>query len=253
METLTHSFFVAQFREFYREVVKLKHLALSGSGSIPATPAGEETVSLQAGAHPIWRRIVEVLHGLEKKAGYGGGPCVAEAYKKLQFVMVALADDVFLHLDWPGKASWQANLLESKFFHSASAGERVFQQIERLLEDRHVGCEEMAVVYLMALSLGFRGKYWGVDDHGRLDAYRRDLYALAFHRTPDLLASTPHLFPEAYAHVLEDGRVKKLPNPKKWLVGLAVGGGAFVVLAHGVWLQATEKISHLIQEILTVG
>jgi len=253
METFSHSFFVEQFREFYREVVRLKSRALNESWH-PASPSpGEDVPPTQVGVNPIWQRMVEVLHRLAKNAGYKGSPCVAEAYKELQFVMVALADEVFLHLDWPGQASWQANLLESKFFHSAVGGERVFHKIEQLLDDRHVGCGEMAVVYLMALSLGFRGKYWGVDDHGKLDEYREELYALAFHRKPHLLTSTTHLFPEAYAHVLSEGPIKKLTNPKKWLVGLGAGAAIFVVLAHGVWLHATQRISHVIHEILAVG
>ena len=53
METLTNSFFVSQFREFYREIVTLKHLALTGSGGAPAVPVGEDAVYTHAGGHPI--------------------------------------------------------------------------------------------------------------------------------------------------------------------------------------------------------
>lgn len=250
MGTLSQSFYVKQFQEFYQEIAKFKHLAHMAPRTASSSLSTEDALG---GVPPYWQEVVLTIQELANKAGNKGGPCTSEAYKEFLFLLVALADDVFLHLEWSGKKGWQANLLESKFFHTAVAGERVFQQIERLLETRPVGCAEMAVVYLMALALGFRGKYWGTDDHGKLEEYRRELYALAFHQDPDLTSSSHHVFPEAYTHVLKGGRVKTLPNPHKWLVGLTIGGVTFVILAHGVWLRVTGKISQLVQEILSFG
>lgn len=250
MGSLIHSFYVKQFRELYQDIAKFKHLARMAPHTHSSSLTTEEALG---GIPPYWKEIVLKIQELAKKAGNEGGPCVSEAYKEFQYLLVALADDVFLHVEWAGKRGWQANLLESKFFNTAVAGDRVFQQIERLLETRPVGCADMAVAYLMALALEFRGKYWGKDDQGRLEHYRRELYALAFHQNPELVAISHHLFPEAYTHVLKGGRVKHLPNPKKWVVGLAVGGVVFVILAHGVWFQTTGKISQLVQEILSFG
>ena len=108
---------------------------------------------------------------------------IAEA----QYVMAALADDVFIHLNWEGKHAWTSNLLEAALFGSHTAGEKVFEKLDRLLRDRDPADRSLAAVYLNALSLGFRGKYYGVNDHGRLRRYRNELFAFIFRQPADLV------------------------------------------------------------------
>ncbi len=251
---VTQSFLLAQFQEFYAEIIRLKAAAQTnswqGQTDPEVLPTDDEMTRRQ---HPIWLRLLAHLHQLAQEAGTDGGPCVADAYREAQYAMAALADETFLQLDWTGKDEWRGNLLESKLFQSHVAGERLFEKIDHLLESREPGCGEMAAMYLLALSLGFRGKYWGIDDHGQIARYRRELFALVFRRNPDLLHESKHLFPEAYRHTLDQSRAKKLPNPKGWAMGLVACVFGFVLVAHGVWWYVTADIDHLVRQILAIG
>ncbi len=251
---VSQSFLLAQFQDFYSEVIRLKGLALTDSWKDELNSEGLlDKSEMTGGRHPIWLRLLSQLHQLAQQAGTDGGPCVVEVYREAQYAMAALADETFLQLEWSGKEEWRANLLESKLFQSHVAGGRIFDRIDQLLETREPGCGEMAALYLLVLSLGFRGQYWGVDDQGQIARYRRELFALVFRRNPNLLQESKHLFPEAYRHTLDQSRAKKLPNPKRWAVALVVCVCGFVLITHGVWWYVTTDLDQLVRQILAVG
>ena len=75
--------------------------------------------------------------------------------------MAAVADEVLLHGPaWPGQEAWPATLLEEALYGSRIAGERIFRTAHDLVESqpRRSG---VAVSILLALMLGFRGRYHG--------------------------------------------------------------------------------------------
>ena len=61
------------------------------------------------------------------------GPLGAEFHREAVYVMAALTDEMFLHLDWEGVDFWLGHLFEARFFHSNLAGEQFFLRIEQLL------------------------------------------------------------------------------------------------------------------------
>ncbi|HYE89568.1 MAG TPA: hypothetical protein VEA38_01055, partial [Terriglobales bacterium] len=96
------SFLLAQFREFYREVIRLKQSVQGGTwhaAPAPApdgpAPAGETP---QVGAR-IWQRLVSILETQALTAGRSTGAYGAELYRDAQYVMAALADEVFLNTE----------------------------------------------------------------------------------------------------------------------------------------------------------
>ena len=321
------TFLLAPFREFYREVIRLKRMVGTGAWVTPPAQAGAEdpTQDVQtaagtwvyfpdvipepedefdpapqagargahraagqtpfapppreAGAHGngspqpsaggtnealapsdharvssfVWQRLITLFERQEAHAWRYGGTYGAEFYKEAQYVMVALADEIFLNTEWEGRSYWVSNLLETKIFQTHAAGELFFQKLERLLLDRDPVYRDLGAVYLMALSLGFRGKYrGGPDDAARLLDYRRQLFEFVFRRKPDLADETRRLFPETYFHTIRDEQKRKLPNPRAWVILLIAVVAAYVAITHAIWLNLTRELSEVNDRIATL-
>ena len=236
------SLLLVEFREFYREVIALKEsvamATVDADGEEPAQSA-------------IWNRLVELLDQQQRAAIQLGSEYLS-FYEEARYVMVALADEIFLHLDWEGRASWHFNLLESHLFQSHVAGERFFQKIERLLEKRTPDRIELAKIYLMAIALGFQGKYRGVGGAAWLDNYRARLYAYIVHSDVVIHSEQERpLFPAAYDHTIGEGdQVKKLPSVQLWLAvlgGVVVVGGGISFL---IWRVLMSDLRELLAQLL---
>lgn len=217
-----------------------------GNGSKAATPAeaGRQLApsdEIKVSTF-VWQRLVSLFERQEAQAWRYGGTYGAEFYKEAQYVMVALADEIFLITQWEGQRFWVSNLLESKIFRTHVAGELFFQRLDRLLVDRDPVYRDLAAVYLMALSLGFRGKFRGRDDQGQLERYRRQLFHFVFRREPELETTARHIFPEAYYHTLREETKRRLPNPRAWIILLVAVVLAYVTMTHGIWVKLTGKL-----------
>lgn len=223
----------------------------NGSGSSAPTEAGgglAPSGEIKASTF-VWQRLVSLFERQEAQAWRFGGTYGAEFYKEAQYVMVALADEIFLNTEWEGRRFWVSNLLESKIFRTHVAGELFFQRLDRLLVERDPVYRDLAAVYLMALSLGFRGKWRGRDDGGRLERYRRQLFHFVFRREPGLDSDARHVFPETYYHTLRDETKRRLPNPRAWIILLCAVILAYVALTHGIWVKLTGRLSQVNESI----
>jgi type VI secretion system protein ImpK len=265
------SFLLSQFREFYREVARLKETVayaapvstaeemvlaatVTGSGAAVApamspveapAAAGEPTPAVRG----VWQQLLSLLERQAIEAGRGGA-FAYEVYREAQYVMAALADEDFLNLDWEGKSSWP--LLESRLFETHYAGEEVFERVERLLQRKDPFYLDLAAVYFMALSLGFQGKYRGHDDRERLE-YRRQLFKQIYRRDPKLFAAPAPLFPQSYQNTLDKSEVTRLPAQWTWmwLVGLVIV--LWIAGSQYTWSAATGRVSCLICQVLEVN
>jgi type VI secretion system protein ImpK len=307
------TFLLGPFREFYKEVIRLKQVVVKGGYVAPSgtaeqeaevsnvargkwffvsdatpgaegyeapvtsawvTPPGDQsppwTVADAAGngsgadaeartllapseqvqfSAYVWQCLVSLFERQEAQAWRYGGTYGAEFYKEAQYVMVALADEIFLHTAWDGQRLWVSNLLETRKFRTHVAGELFFQKLERLLVERDPVNRDLAAVYLMALSLGFQGKYRGRDDRGQLERYRRQLFAFVFRREPELKSESRHVFPEAYYHTLREETRRKLPNPRAWVILFCAVVLAYVALTHGIWVKLTGRLFQVNERI----
>jgi type VI secretion system protein ImpK len=171
-----------------------------------------------------------------------------ESYFEAQYVMAAFADEVFIHMDWEGQRTWTTNLLESTLFHSHVAGELFFEKLDRLLSARDPADKSLAAVYLTALSLGFRGKYHGVNDRGRLRNYRQELFAFVFQHPTDLANESRLAFPDAYVQNTRKEK-KKLTNPRLWVGLLCLVLVSYMAISHGLWLNLTSELERQIDLI----
>ena len=229
------------------ESEKITSLAVRGGVDIVSQPAAEQSkLSLL-----VWQNLIGLFRRNAVQVMRATGK-PTDNYFEGQYVMAAFADDIFIHLDWEGKRAWTSNLIESTLFQSHVAGELFFDKLDRLLRDRDPADRSLAAIYLSAISLGFRGKYHGLNDHGKLRRYRQELFAFVFRQPPDLMNEAKVAFPETYVKNLRKEERKKLTNPRVWLVVLAAVVVIYVAGSHGVWVSLTSRIESVNQRIIEI-
>lgn len=239
-----NSLLLLHFRRFYSEVLHLK-LRLESADASPTDPSVPASNALVV--HDVWNDLLRLMEAQGIESGRAGGAFTFEIYREAQYVMAALADEIFLNSNWPGRGTWP--LLENKLFNSHASGEILFQRIDRLLQDRSRGHGDLAMIYFQALALGFRGKYRDQDERGELEQYRHRLFVHIYHRSPDDLANDRSLFPQSYLPTLAEGDGRRLPNPKTWLFVLAGVGVVWLGASWMLWHHLTTDIYSLIHNI----
>jgi type VI secretion system protein ImpK len=285
------SYRLGPFREFYAEIIRLKQIASEAVWTSPsaraalapppddapqrkanistalvrAEPGGNGSHSTMEFLEPlqptdssgvgsvVWHRLVSLFQHQAITAWKNGGTHGAELYKDAQYVMIVLADEIFLHMvNWEGKSEWDSNLLEAKILRSHAGGQVFFDNLNRLLREKNPRFKDLAAVYLMALSLGFEGMYRGLDDRGKLAQYRRELFIFIYGREPELHDERRYLFPEAYRHSVREEQHRKLSDPRRWLVVLALVIIVYVGATQALWVQFTQKLNTVNQSITKI-
>jgi len=199
----------------------------------------------------VWQNLITLFRrNAVQVMRAAGNP--TDNYFEAQYVMAAFADEIFIHLDWEGRRAWTSNLLETALFQSHVAGEMFFDKLDQLLRERDPAQKSLAGVYFAALALGFRGKYHGLNDHGKLRRYRQELFAFVFRQPPDLMNEAKVAFPDSYAKNLRNEERKKLTNPRVWLVVFAAVLVIYIAGSHGVWLSLTSRIESVNQRIVEI-
>jgi type VI secretion system protein ImpK len=223
---------------------KITSLAVRGNTDILPEESAEQTrltIAIWQSLIALFRRnAVQILRAAGKPT---------DNYFEAQYVMAVFADDIFINLDWEGKRAWTSNLLETTLFRTHVAGEMFFEKLDRLVRDRDPADRSLAAVYLNALSLGFRGKYYGINDHGKLRRYRHELFAFIFRQPADLVNEAKVAFPDSYVDNVKKEKSKKLMNPRVWLAMLGVVLFAYLAVSHGLWLKLTARIEQANQQI----
>lgn len=242
------SFIVECFEEFYRELLAHKHLVFSKPWT-KATDKNESTPN--ATAEFILTKLQYFLEQQSVKSRYGGNAFSLNYYEEAKFIMVALADEIFLNLDWPGKPYWETSILEERIYSTHSAGQTFFEKLDLLLFNKDPVRVEIGIIFLSALGLGFRGKYRHFDDQGALNSYKVRLFTFINRREPYLFQQKIHLFPDTYAHSLEGAEAKELPNLRNWYLIFAGIGFTYLLFSFIIWYFATADINKIINRIIS--
>lgn len=149
-----------------------------------------------------------------RMAGYD--PAVIQ---HVRFSIVAFVDEVVITSDWPYKEEWMSSTLQLEEFETNVAGDQFFDRLEAAGEID----PEVAEIDFTVLSLGFKGRYMGLDTE--LDAFRRRL----FKRFPPQAVSTgSRLTPEAYEEDMAGLRSGE--TGRSWWKWIAVAAVAFALL-----------------------
>lgn len=243
-DEIRHSFLLKQFHDFYNQIViEKKQLREMDK---------EEGPEDQALSHQVWTRLYNLLEVQAQEAGARGGRYGAGYYREAQYAMVALADEIFLNLDWSGREAWKTNLLENKIFGTNSAGQVLFKKMVRLLKEQNTTLIELAAVYFWVLSLGFQGRFRGMNDQGRVEGLRQRLYSYIFRQSPGLAGDSGPFIPEAYAHTLSGGPGRKLPYIWRWVGIIGIIILAYLLVSHFLWEYWTFDLADVARRILNI-
>ena len=79
--------------------------------------------------------------------------------EEIRYLKAAVADELLLTSNWPGRDYFKHYLIELKLFGTCVAGEKIFSIIEKILESPPGREPDIEQIYLFALAVGFEGKY----------------------------------------------------------------------------------------------
>lgn len=239
------------FNDFFGEVVRQKQRAVifmqRPDISAPATGVDAARALVESIAHSL-QEILEKQHA---HVIHRGGEYALTLYRDVQYVMVALADEIFLSLPWSGKSLWEEKILEERVFHTHIAGERIFERIEDLLALHNADKDDLAKAYLFALSLGFKGKY--MDDIASIETLKRRLFLLINHYHPRLTEPEYHLFTSAYSELLENDVIRMLPNARIWHAILYASLLTLMFISYIFWYGATHELESVAKQIVSIS
>jgi type VI secretion system protein ImpK len=236
------------FRRFWKEIEALRQIALTPAAAPSVGPEAQAIVQVPT---TVRERLAQVLRRQEAEVGqFARDSEILDTYREAQYVMVAVADEVFVRLPWSGAAYWGQHLLEMERFGTRCAGQEIFVRIDRLLLGGSPAHLELAAVYLTALALGFRGKFGDRSDTGAIEQYRRQLYQYVFGKSPDLAQPMRRVLQSCYDATLPAGSGRKLRNPRVWWWASAAALVLWLLVSHVLWIGLTSPLQARIETIL---
>ena len=174
--------------------------------------------------------------------------------REVIYIMVSLADEIFLNTPWDGKKYWEDNMLEQHFFGTQIAGERIFDNIEKLIEKNDVESILIAEIYMKSLSLGFRGKYRGdVEQDKPIDVYRKALFNFVEKYDKSINMVSHRMFSKDYIYTLPTINRQFLPDASIVNYVYAFVVFMFLVVSSVVWLVETRDLYEILQEISDIA
>lgn len=234
---------VARFADFYQEVAAIKRA--QADGWLAAYLAGENSPAPSTAAEFAQRvsaRLLGALRLQERRCSEEPSSEAGQLERKALYLMAAVADEILIfELEWPGRDAWLTVLLEQSMFDSSNAGSRFFAMAEQLVRDdlRSPLRVDLAAVFLLAMELGFKGRYRARQAQPQLDKIRGQLYQLVSSAGADV-GESRHAFAQAYGYVLQGQRDERLAPVSPWrnlglygLLGyLLLTTVAWIVLMH---------------------
>lgn len=242
------------FVEFHLELETQRRLVASGRLGAPAeraAPGDGTTSSTAASSDPavVLRALFERQAAAARKAGLGG------ELHEAQYAMAVQADEVFTTLPWPGRDAWEANPLELQLYGATTDGKvigpnEVYRRIDELLSipaasDR----ADLGKVYLLLLSMGFRGRYEGNEETTHIERYRKDLYAWIYGRDAEASPAAERLFEEAYAHTIDKGKPTFLRGLRPWVLALVAALLLLLAASQVIWNTTTNGVEKALERI----
>jgi type VI secretion system protein ImpK len=245
-EEIYTSYILESFEDFYKELIRQKQRALT----CPYQDNEDQKVELEAFVMALLLKLQKILETQSLNSLRLGGHIAYHHYTDAQYLMCSIADEIFLNLNWPGKRIWEENLLESKIFQSHTAGETFFSNLDDFLNYPDPIKIDLAILYLVVLGTGFKGKYKDIDDLGRLQAYKNQLFLFIHRKTPELFRGHEKLFKQPYAFTIKSGDQKTIQSPHAWYWAFSAIIAVFFIFSYIMLHFVTIDINSAAQNII---
>jgi type VI secretion system protein ImpK len=228
----------SQFRDFYEVLTRAAQAA---------TRLGEDEA--RGAAESLSRELCQLIELQSLEARRVGGKSGIEAEVQGRYLKAALADEVLLNTDWAGRSFWRHVLVEATLFKSSYAGERVFQDLDQLLREREPARRQLGRLYLYLLSLGFQGRYRGMEQD-KIAEYRRELFQFVYQRPADLQGRDRTLSGQAYESTLSHLTAGRLPRMNRFGLLTVLGLLILLGLSEILWLWVSWPVRNALASSL---
>jgi type VI secretion system protein ImpK len=219
-----------QIQDIYEEILRQKERALSVQSVQVAFD--EQDVQQKEDAFDVFMQIQKDL-----KLFFSDTKVSQEVF----YALIGLVDEIFLHLSWPMTQQWKNALLEMHFFSTQMAGEVIYQRIDHLIKHYDTSQSDLALVYFLVLSLGFKGQYQDYPE--KIHVYIKALYTLMQREYPKLHKSgVPFLVPQCYDAVLDGPFYKGLPDMRMWHASIASVIIFYVFSTYVLWYNFVSDV-----------
>lgn len=201
--------------------------------------------------------IYEFLLDQEQNVSRSTNTAIFNIYKDMQYLMIGLADEIFLHLDWSGSEYWSQNLLEHRVFGTHISGEKFFSKLDELLSAQNnlsasAHRYPLLNIYLYCLALGFTGKYHLETDqikaHQDIMQYKKNILQLIHGNAHE--NNLENLFPETSMHTMIDNTILSKHQVLFWGKVLFVICGSFILISGILWHFHVHRVSSIAKVII---
>jgi type IV/VI secretion system ImpK/VasF family protein len=215
LEAIRNEILLRQFDKFYSEIISVRD-------KIEVMPEK----SLEETEDKVLKILDDYALNLDKFKDEVG----ADTARELFYMMTVFSDEIFINIDWGGKQTWEDNLLEERIFKSHCAGIKVFSNIDTLVNAKPEASKRIALIYLLVLALGFKGRFLFNDQDNSLLNYKKKLFLVLYNLKSNVFEKLHSLFPQNNTELA--GQVRKILSPDfiRWTVYGILGALAFIYI-----------------------
>ena len=224
----------------------------SENSQTEATPDGQRRASnAEETVAKLASELIAELEVRGKDFSLYGGEYGARLYQRVIYVFAAFADEIMLASTWNGREIWLKNPLEVRLFGSQSAGDDIFSDIENGLADYEIGKRDLARTYLMALNLGFKGRYKDTPSEEIINSHKSALFLLITDRDASREEAGKSFLGNVYQYNQTGGAPKLMPYQRPWLISIASVIVLYVIASHLIWTSEVSDLEAYVQSLIT--
>lgn len=168
--------------------------------------------------HETYLRLLSDAEIVANNAGHN-----TDTFNAGKFAVVAFIDEVLLCSSWPNKSAWQKMPLQRKYFDTTNIGAEFYDHLNKL--SKHGPDKEVREVFSLCLGLGFKGKYFNLDDRPKYEEIKAfNLGVLLPDEAKGNIDKTI-LFPLAWGEAALSGKSSFIPrlNILPAIIGIPLG------------------------------
>lgn len=254
----SESAIVHGFQAFYYELLRQKERALSLYFSPEISEDSEETAldtndskiknEVEGSVVEIQKKLLTIIENVSNTM-LAKSRMNPRFISDIKYTMAILTDEIFLNLRWDGSKFWRYTLLEKQLFQTELAGDKFFSMLDEIVMD--LNNEEMAFVYLMVLSLGFKGRYRDIENsHEHINWYKDRLYSMINTKSAKLyFPGRSHMIESCYEYTYRENDESRLPDSKFWSWCVVSIVFFYIFISYLVWSNITGEIGDVLNKI----
>ena len=151
---------------------------------------------------------------------------------------------MLLTISWHGRSLWSSHLLEMRFFSTRASGDTFFENCQKILVHHDEKHKELASIYHLCLTAGFRGKYFNSEYDEDINRIKTDLYNFFTGEKKDIKElSEIALLPSGYVENNSKNILMKSYSVfNKLLFANLIIIITFIIIAYFVWFHNKNLI-----------